>query len=586
MGQKLLDEKNVKLRFVPRLQKIARAWQELAEPSLVNRARILRSWASGYFDRGRSQRHLVNLLDRGICTLTPFLVEGNPKVLVESEIGNLRPWAHITRLALNFFINKINLSENALIPAAQNSMYGMGIIRTDFTHNRGYQNDETEIRLGIPSVSVVDDHNYVGDPSAECLKDFLIEGDVYRLPTDYAKDFFGPKYADYIKPDSTLRVRHDPSDISKKNFDRTLFSVRDYSTFIDLYLYDEDVVLTIMPQGKKAVILNTIDWSDVPGSPYDKLGYKYFPGMPISIPPAWAWYDQDTELNYMLKKMQEQAQSQKDVLAYEGSAAKDAKNIAGISTQGTTQVDNVEALKALSFGGVNPKNYEWVSYIEGHFATEISNMYMLGGKQPQSPTLGQEQMLMQNALRYVASMHTRFHNFMESVVRKLAWHFWTDPTVYVPVINELPEIDNFPAVFSRAEQVGDFYDFVFKVIPYSTQRETPDVKYQKMLQFLTQWIVPTLPYAAMQGNMVDFSLSTQILADYFGIDSLNQWYKSLYPSAMENLNFKMLPQGKGAGDRFGSTYGSRMANLNQYLSSDRSGRSSSPNTETGERYNM
>ncbi len=585
--QKQLAEKNVRMRFPVRLQRIAKAWQSLTEAPLNNRVRILKSWASGYFDKGAGSTHLVNLIDRGICTLTPFLVEGNPKVLVESEIGNLRSWAYITRLAMNFFINKIKLAENVLIPAAQNSMYGAGIVRTSFVHNRGYQNDETEIRLGIPSVDVIDDSNYIGDPSASCIKDFLIEGDIYRLPTDYAKDFFPSKYADYIKPDCKLRYDHSPTDIAKKNFDRNIFSLRDFTTFIDLYLYDEDIVVTIMPEGKKAIILNTIDWGDVPGSPYDKLGYKYFPEMPIPIPPAWAWYDQDTELNFLLQKMKEQAASQKDVLAYEGSAKEDAKRVAAISTQGTAQVDDVQALKALSFGGVNPQNYQWANFIESHFATEISNLYMLGGKEAQSPTLGQEQMLMANALRYVSSMSTKFHNFMESVVRKLAWHFWTDPTVYVPVIRELPGIDNFPAVFSRAEQVGDFYDFVFKVIPYSAQRETPNVKFQKMLQFLTQWILPTLPVAAQQGVTVDFNMATKVLSDYFGIDTLNQWYRSLYPNELQNVGYKMLPTpAKGAGDRFGASYGSRMANLNQFTSSERANKSSPPQSKESELYNI
>ena len=86
------------------------------------------------------------------------------------------------------------------------------------------------------------------------------------------------------------------------------------TTFIDLYLYDEGTTITIMPYQKKAVVLHTVE-EDGPGkSPYDFLGYKFFPGTTYPIPPAWAWHDLDVTMNVLAKTAREQAESQKDLI--------------------------------------------------------------------------------------------------------------------------------------------------------------------------------------------------------------------------------------------------------------------------------
>jgi len=52
---------------------------------------------------------------------------------------------------------------------------------------------------------------------------------------------------------------------------------------MDIYLYDEDVTVTVMPDGKTAKILHTVEEDGPGGTPYDYLGYKYFPGSTYPI---------------------------------------------------------------------------------------------------------------------------------------------------------------------------------------------------------------------------------------------------------------------------------------------------------------
>lgn len=568
-----------------RLQMLVRAWQELNKTPLKHRKKMLLNWASGYFKEGYSRNHPFNLIDRGVSTIVPFLIEGNPRILVETAIPNVRPWAYTTQLAINFFIEKLNLAENVFIPAAINSMFGAAITRTSFYYDRLISLDDEVIKVGTPWVELIDDSNYIGDPSAKRRCDFTFEGDIYVLPTEYAKDFFagkdkyGNQIADYITSDGKLTQKFSPKEIWQPNFDRTRLSLREYTTFIDIYLRDENTIITIMPEGKKSKILREEEWDGPPGGPYDYLGYKFFPDSSLALPPAWSWNDVDITMNILAEKMQEQAEAQKDLVAYSAEASEDMDKLSKAPNLGTVKVADVNAMQKISFGGVNPVNFQWVGYIEEQFTKQGGNPDVLGGRGAQAPTLGQEQLIYSNATRIVNNMYTRWQAFVSSVVKKLAWAFWTDPTVYVPVIKEIPGAGELPAIFSQAEKVGDFYDFIFKIVPYSTQRNSPEVRYQKLMQFLSQWILPTMQLAAAQGQQIDFNLVSKILADYAGIESFNQWYKSAIPEGLQgtSVDYKMLPigdqkrkspgqVGKSPGqtnDTFGVLESSREANKNQ-----------------------
>jgi hypothetical protein len=560
--------------FAAGLQDKCDAWKRLNEGVQKNRKLMLNAFLSGYSTSSMYSEHFINLVDRGVSTVVPYLVEGNPRILVETNITNYRPWAYTTQLALQFFINKLDLANNVFIPAAVNSMFGAGIARTHYVYDRIVTINDEPINVGSPWVDLIDDTNYIGDPSAKRRSDFAFEGDVYVLPTNYAKQLFagkdknGNQIADYISPDSKIVPDYSPKRLTNPNFDRSELSLRDYTTFVDVYLRDEGTIVTIMPKGKKAKILRETEYKGPGDGPYDYLGYKYAPETCYPIPPAWAWYELDKTMNVLAQKMKEQAESQKDVIAYNAEAAEDAGRIVDASNMGTVRVDNVDALKQVSFGGANPQNWDYMNWIEMQQTKQGANPDVLSGRGGQAPTLGQEQMMYNNATRIVGNFYNRYQDWMTGIVKKLAWAFWHDPTVYVPVIKEVPGAGQLPEVFADAEKVGDFYDFAFKIVPYSTQRMNPELQYQKMMQLAGQWILPTLGMAQAQGAQLDIPLATQILGDYLGVESLKQWYKTAVPSELDQVPYKMAPDGsknkrQQGNDSNGATLGSRLANLGQ-----------------------
>lgn len=565
-------------KFEVRCQKLVRAWQKRQEEPLKKRQKLLALWASGFFDGGYGREHLINLIDRGVFTIVPYLVEGNPKILVETKMANCRPWAFTTQLALNFILDKMNFAERTLIPAAINSMFGAGITRTFTEYDRVINLDDNVIKYGKHVIRVIDDADYIGDVAAKSRDDFILEGDIYKLPTEYAQDLYS-KYADDISSDCKLTSDYHPEKISNGEWDINRLSLREYTSFIDLYLYDEGVTITIMPYGKASKILHTVEEDGPGGSPYDFLGYKFFPGTTYPIPPAWAWHDLDVTMNVLAQTARQQAESQKDLLFVPPGHTQLGKKIISAKNLDVMEMDVAGEIKKESLGGVNPDNYNWMNFAEQSFTKTGANPDVLAGRGAQAPTLGQEQMVFQNASRIVNNMNTRFQGFMTSIVNKLAFKVLQDPSEYIPLMHQIPGVGDLPKVFSSADRVGDFYDFVFKITPYSTQRKSPEILAQQLMGFMTQWVLPTYQFAAQQGAELDVPLVTRILSDYMGFDNFNQFYRTAIPHELDGVGYSMEPLGQGKrpsgpnvgskkspgqqNDTFGASEPSRTANMNQ-----------------------
>lgn len=575
-SQHPIHEENKKLNFPARLQKLAKLWYTINEAPFQHQQTMLRLWASGYFKKGKGREHLINLMDRGVGTIVPFLVEGDPKVMVETLVGNYKPWAYTTQLALNFFIGQMELADTVLIQAAINSMFGAGITRTFTEYDRRVTLEDETIKAGRPTVKVIHDTDYVGDPIARDREDFAFEGDIYRLPTAYARELFDGKgennkqVADFIDADCKLTGDYSPEKISNPGFNRNKWALRDQTTFIDVYLFDENRTVTIMPEGNQPIILRSVEEDGPKVSPYDYLGYKYFPGHPVPIPPAWFWHDADVSSNIVAKTGREQAEAQKDLILVDSAGKKLGDQVTNAKNLDVLQVQGLEGVKPISVGGMNEQNLGWLAFAEDVFNKSGGTEPIMRGAGTKSPTLGQDQMLHQNASRIINNMYTRFHRFQTSILKKLAWRIWTDPTVYIPLIHEVPGVGTLPKVFSQADKVGEFYDFVFSIKPYSTQRMSPEVKYQRMMQFASQWVLPTMSLAAQQGAEFDVPEATKRMASYLGFDDFNQLYRTAMPNQTDVVPYTMQPSGQkrpekspGQGnDSFGSLVGSREANSN------------------------
>ena len=569
-----LDERNVKDSYPKRLQLLAKSWSKKYEGVYDHSQRCMSLWLSGYFNKGAARSHMLNYMDRGVSTVTSYLVTGNPEVLIESIAPNLRQYAYNMRLILNFAIEQNKFAEEVLIPGAVASMFGDCIARTFYEYDRVVSLDDETIKIGTPRVALIEPCDYIGDPSAKTRRDFAIEGDVYRLPTEYAKDLFsskkyrGKSVAEEIKPDCKLVNKYSAEELSNKNFDFNKLADRDYTTFIDVCNIREGVIDTIMPMGQKAIILKTVEWDGPDRSPYDVLGYRYAPNIPVSIPPAWNWYEIDVNANIVALAARQQAESQKSVIIGEPVAKDAMKSILNAKNMDMILAKHADKIQKFDFGGVSADNYGWLQWVSNEFTQAGGGANdALAGRGPTSDTLGQEQIVQANANRVANNFYNRFHDWMTKVLRKWSWALMEDPGAYFEVLDtvNIPGVGSYeyPVYYSSADKAAEFNDLVFKIRAYSTQRKSPEQKYQELFQFATQWLLPTIPLREAQGASIDIEMMDKLLADYQGIDSLPQWYRGTIPKDGPEVDFVMSSK-KNPGqqnDSLGASGPSKTANM-------------------------
>ena len=588
-----LEERDVKHNSTARYQMLAKSWLTKWDGALAHSQKLEQLWISGYYNKGYSRWHLINLINRAVSSGVSYLAEGNPKVSIEPKAPKLRSFAYAMKLIVNFLIEKEDFAENVFKPGAVASFFGPAIARTFNEYNRCVSINNEMIKVGSPKVAIIEPCDYIGDPSVKVRADFAFEGDVYRLPTEYAKDLFarknkyGKQVADYIKSDCNLTNKYSAEKItSESGYDYNKLALEEYSTFIDIYNRKEETIETIMPMGQKAIVLKTIDSAM---NPYDYLGYRYPPNCPIPIPPAWDIYDLDINLNIVAKSERERAESQKTVLGAEPTGKKAMEAVVKAKNTACITVKGMDSVKQFNFGGVTSEGLTWMQWAKNEFQESgASTSDIFRGAGPSSDTLGQDQLVYSNAVRGANSYYISFHNWMTSILRKWTNMVMDNPASYVEVLDtvNVPGLGDYeyPVFYSKADKVADFSQLVLNVVPYSSQRKSPEMKYQSLFQFATAWIMPTLQLRREQGADIDLQMLDNVLAEYGGFDSFPQWYRSVLPSDSPDVDYLMKTgkESKNPGqqsDQLGASLPSRIANSQGY--DQRQGVGASRGTNTG-----
>lgn len=573
-------------RFPERVQDHIYQWYKKTEGVRNLRNRMLAEYANKYYDGGWKGTHTLqplNLIDRGVQIIAPFMVMQNPRVLIQPRAGlsnpYVRPFSLTLELALAHLFGEIRLAQRTLRPLVIDSLFGMGITKTGTWHEYDVEIAGHHAEVGQPYCDRIDFNDYVADIAARSFEEMKIEGNKYRLPLEYVQSSGLFKHYDRLSPDLKLYGQTDPERIAKPEIGDTEYcELQPTVELFDVWLPKEGVILTLPPQGQGDKVMREVEWDGPEGGPYDKLCYKVFPNSVIPIAPVYTWLDINKIVNTIAVKMKEDACREKTIGVYPLGEDEDADRMKESKNGDLVGVRDPEVVKELTLGGFNEKSMPFLQYLEHQYAISYSNLYGIGGRGSQAETLGQEQMLQYNATRALDDMVDQFHMFVRSITRKLAWFVWQDPMIQVPVVKNVEGMQ-IPETYSQKAQEGDFFDYTFDIDPYSMSRMNPEMKYQKLLQFVTGVLIPLTPLAQQQGSQLDVDQLVRTFGEYLG-ENIDNWWISAIPPMPPNTPSSVgagTPEGSAQGDdRFGATLESRKGNLGQFEQSDRSGKSSPP----------
>ncbi len=206
-----------------------------------------------------------------------------------------------------------------------------------------------------------------------------------------------------------------------------------------------------------------------------------------------------------------------------GGAMEDGNRIQQASDGDILRVDNPEKCVPRDFGGPNAQNYQIYDALKQLFTYMAGNLDMMGGLAPQSKTLGQDQLLSQNASKAVADMQDRTVGFVEGAVRAILWFWWHDPFTVMRTnhtLQALPGISIARDITPAMRRAGNFEDLDFKVDAYSMQHSTPQTRMAALSQMMQQIIMPMMPLLQQQGTGVNLNAFLKQAASYLDMPEL------------------------------------------------------------------
>jgi len=556
-----------------RVQRAVLAWEKYTKGMRQRRKQMLAHYANGWFSsEGRRSSIPLNLIDRGVQIIVPLLVSKNPKVMIQPRAGTnnpyMRAFANTLELALAHLFDEIKFEQYTLRPLVFDALFGMGITKTGVSHSHkveigGYLHD-----VGQPYCDRIDFDDYIGDVAARNRQEMKLEGHWYRLPERYVKESGLYKNYDKLSTEVSLYGKDEtrPEAIAKREAGE--YPYRDLTPMVelcDIWLPDEGIVITLPREGQGDKIIREVEWDGPEGGPFDILAFRYFPSSVIPIPPIYTWLDINKTVNVIVNKMRDQVEREKSIGVYELSAAEDATRLKGASHGELVGLENTDGVKEITFGGFNEKSFPFLQFLLYQWSQTGPNLDVTGGRRVDAPTLGQEQMMQANAARELDDMVHQMYEVTKSIVRKLAWFLWTDPLIVIPLIKRVAGQD-LHVEYSEAAKEGDFFDYSFDIEPYSMMRMNPEMRYQRLMQFVSQYILPTAQIAAAQGRILNVPELAKDFARYLNITNLDDWYKAIIPNQV-GLNPYSPVQGTVSPKQSGisGTQSSEASNMNNTL---------------------
>ena len=477
-----------------------------------------------YTDGGAEDKVPVNLLEMAVSIYRRHIVARNPQALVRTQKPELKPYANTARLAVNQHVRDIKLVR-VLQQIFTDAFFCMGIAKVGLNRSNTVEVGGVYHNVGRPFVEAVSLDDLVIDMTARNLEGAQYIGNRYRLPLWQVRDSglfdnVGWLKADNLKDyDSSERVEE-----IQRGGDGRMEEYEEAVNLLDLWLPGEGEFVTYAEQDLNMERpLRVMEWDGPEDGPYRFLGFEDVPDQLFPLPPVELWRDTHELYNMLFRKLGRQAERQKTLLGVMGDAQRDGERIGSASDGDIVTMDNPEKAKELTFGGVNPDNFNFVIALRDLFSWTAGNLDAIGGLGPQAPTATQEKLIAISSNKRVADLQERTVDFVGEVMRDLAWYLWNDPLNEMEVTKQVPGTDiQLQEMFGQPFHKGEWFDYQFTIQPYSMADKGPTDRMETIFQFLERVYMPLAEQAMAQGMVLSLEQVARLFAQYNDMDELEE----------------------------------------------------------------
>ncbi len=520
---------------------IQRARLALRQPR-QDRLLAVRQYAGNHYsEEGVRHREPANLLSLYISVMLRNLIAKNPRFILSTFNRQLKPIVTAMQAWGNQELVKLRAAET-FQRVVIDGLFSMGILKIALATPSDAASVAFSQKAGEVYLSSIDFDDFVCDMHVRDTEQFKFAGHRYRVPLDTVRDskLYSKARKDLVA--STDQPFNLEGDERINVLGRTFYQVdaEEFEDQVDLweiYLPRHKLILTLADDqltgpamsSRNAVTmpfeepLRVQRWLGPDTGPYHYLNYCPVPGNWRGKGPVQDLIDLHESANLLLNKLIDQAERQKSLLLVAGGAMEDAGRIQQASDGDIIRTDRPELCVPRDFGGPNAQNYQIYDALKQLFAYMAGNLDMMGGLSPQSKTLGQDQLLAQNASRSVADMQDRTVSFVSEAIKAMCWYWWHDPFKTMRsnhTLQALPDISITRDITPAMRRLGAFEELDIKIDAYSMQHSTPQSRMQALSQVMQQIIMPLMPLLQQQGIGVDINAYLKQAASYLDMPEL------------------------------------------------------------------
>ncbi len=520
-----------------------------------------------YSEEGTIEPVPCNLIGVATKITGRKLVAANPRALLTTDKKEAKPVVEAMMAWVNRWIVKINLAET-IERSVFNALSCIGIIKVGIADPAQVAAMGWSIKAGEPYAVVIDLDDWVWDMKAKRKDQCAFMGFRYRVPLKAAKAMYGQKAKDLSgSSDLLYNLEGDPRiNLIGKT---TLSGDEEFEEMIDLWefylprhrlvvtLWDGDLTgaQSIDPGSLTGKALRIQEWIGPDEGPFHILGMETVSGNLMPKGPLQDIFDLHLAINELLNKLIDQAKRQKEVIFVSGGADSDGNRLLECNDGEATRVDDPDRLKAVLWGGPDPKNFTFMNNLIERASWLMGNLDLMGGLGPQSKTAKQDELLNQNSSATIADMQAKTVAHAASVVRALIWFWYHHPSA---ILKATYQMEGLPDVTAEQpihpigrgrnaqgkRQLSRDYAFEemdIHIDPYSLQYQSPQERMAALDQVLTQILIPLAQLLQQNGVDIDIQAYLAKKAKLGDMPDLIEIVRMIQPPQMEG-------GGMGGGD--------------------------------------
>jgi hypothetical protein len=500
---------------ITRLFDAVQASREKMEPFRRKRLEAIRQFVGHHYsDGGANARVPLNQIRLAVQIYLRLLVSQDPKALVTSPHPQLLAVADQMQQWMNWRVEGMQLAESLRLVACD-AVFLLGIMKVGVTAGEPFEWEGQTHLLNEPYADPVDVEDFVWDMSAKLRSQVGFMGHRYRMPLDVAQadETFDPEARAALKA-VQYPTTNESGDERVKNVEDDSQATWtdgycDYVELWEIYLPREQLVVTYAAEplgGAPNKPLRVVPWFGPERGPYHFLSFLDAPSLLMPVSPVSDMIDLHDLINRVGRKLGNQSDRQKTVLAVAAGSEKDGQAICDAADGMMVSVQRPEAVKEIRFGGADGQQAAFLMQLVDQFNRHQGNLELVGGISQQAETLGQEQLLQANSSAQLQDMQGRMLAFTKGVMKALAWYWWNDPHRTYEVQRTLEGVDGVAVSHITPQQRrGNFLRLNFDVNPFSLTAKTPAQQLALIDQLMMQVLLPGAQALGQQGIGINFA---------------------------------------------------------------------------------